>query len=243
MAPQHITESQSPSDKMSPTQENKPPIPAGAGAKKAMECYFAGTNHLEFRQRSSSASRTTRTFSRGGTPSRDAANAKTGASGCPEGAIDPDALKTALKKIPSVEKISIRPTPPRSRSISRSNSPLPDEELLDESLPDFYKVTLKPTERTGSQTRDILLGGNRLSGDATPTDDASVPEFRRNRLSRGASPTDDNSVPEFRRNRLSRGATPADDASVPEFRRVALRRTPSREQLTDEQAHKRSTLK
>merc|ERR1719250_88494 len=59
------------------------------------------------------------------------------------------------------------------------------------------------TERTGSQTRDILLGGNRLS----------------------------------------RGATPTGDASVPEFRRVALRRTPSREQLTDEQAHKRSTFK
>jgi len=224
MAPQHITESQSPSDKMSPTQENKPPIPVGAGAKKAMECYFAGTNHLEFRQRSSSASRSTRTFSRGGTPSRDAANAKTGASGCSEGAIDPEALKTALKKIPSVEKMSIRPTPPRSRSISRSNSPLPDEELLDESLPDFYKVTLKPTERTGSQTRDILLAGNRLSRDATPTRDASAPEYRRNRLS-------------------SRDATPNRDAPVPEFRRVALRRTPSREQLTDEQALKRSTLK
>jgi len=195
--------SQIPSDEMSPTQENKPPIPVGAGPKKAMETYFAGPNHLEFRQRSSSASRSTRTFSRGSTPSRDAANVKTGASGCPEGAVDPDILKNALKKIPSVEKMAIRPTPPRSRSISRSNSPLPEEELLDESLPDFYKVTLKTTERTGSQTRDILLGGNRLS----------------------------------------RGATPTGDASVPEFRRVALRRTPSREQLTDEQAHKRSTLK
>merc|ERR1719423_171878 len=100
--------------------------------------------------------------------------------------------------------INIRPTPPRSRSISRSHSPLPDEELLDETLPDFYKVTLKPTERTGSQTRDILLGGNRLSRGATPT---------------------------------------GNGADVPEFRRVALRRTPSREQLTDEQVHKRSTLK
>merc|ERR1719381_447423 len=162
---------------------------------------------MEFRQRSSSSSRTTRMFSRGATPSRDAAtNAITGANGgnaVPDGAIDPDALKNALKKIPSMEKISIRPTPPRSRSISRSHSPIPDKELLDETLPDFYKVTLKPTERTGSQTRDILLGGNRLS----------------------------------------RGATPTGDASVPEFRRVALRRTPSREQLTDEQAHKRSTLK
>merc|ERR1711872_1017900 len=111
--------------------------------------------------------------------------------------------KNALKKIPSLEKVSIRPTPPRSRSISRSHSPLPDEELLDESLPDFYKLTLKPTERTGSQTRDILLGGNRLS----------------------------------------RGATPSGDPSVPEFRRVALRRTPSREQLADDQVHRQSTLK
>merc|ERR1719285_571572 len=123
-----------------------------------MEAFFAGNNHMEFRQRSSSASRSTRTFSRGATPSRDAGSV-------PEGAIDPDALKNALKKIPSLEKVSIRPTRPRSRSISRSHSPLPDEELLDESLPDFYKLTLKPTERTGSQTRDILLGGNRLSPD------------------------------------------------------------------------------
>merc|ERR1712142_140488 len=62
----------------------------------------------------------------------------------------------------------------------------------------------KPTERTGSQTRDILLGGNRLS----------------------------------------RGATSSGgDSSVPEFRRVALRRTPSREQLSDELVHKQSTLK
>lgn len=193
---------------MSPTQENKPPIPTGAGAKKAMEAYFAGSNHMEFRQRSSSVTRSTRSFSRGATPSRDAANvANAGASGAapsiPEGAIDPDALKSALKKIPSLEKISIRPTPPRSRSISRHHSPLPDEELLDESLPDFYKVTLKPTERTGSQTRDILLGGNRLS----------------------------------------HGATPSKDSSVPEFRRMALRRTPSREQLADDQAHRQSTLK
>merc|ERR1719289_70135 len=170
-----------------------------------MEAYFAGTNHMEFRQSSSSASRTTRTFSRGATPSRDAANAAPGGV-VVEGAIDPDALKNALKKIPSVEKDAIRPTPPRSRSISRCRSPLPDEELLDESLPDFYKVTLKPTERTGSQTRDIRLAGNRLSRDATPT---------------GAS---------------------ADD-SVPEFRRVALRRTPSREQLADDRVHKESTLK
>merc|ERR1712142_1036668 len=168
-----------------------------------METFFAGPNHLEFRQRSSSASRSTRTFSRGSTPSRDTANVKTGASGCPEGAVDPEILKNALKKVPSMEKISIRPTPPRSRSISRSHSPLPDEELLDETLPDFYKVTLKPTERTGSQTRDILLGGNRLS----------------------------------------RGATPTGNGDVPEFRRVVLRRTPSREQLSDEQVHKRSTLK
>jgi len=207
MAPSQTVDPVISSDKMSPTQENKPPIPTGAGAKKAMEAYFAGNNHMEFRQRSSSSSRTTRTFSRGATPSRDAAtNAITGASGgnaVPEGAIDPDALKNALKKIPSMEKISIRPTPPRSRSISRSHSPLPDEELLDETLPDFYKVTLKPTERTGSQTRDILLGGNRLS----------------------------------------RGATPTGNGDVPEFRRVALRRTPSREQLSDEQVHKRSTLK
>jgi len=207
MAPSQTVDPVISSDKMSPTQENKPPIPTGAGAKKAMEAYFAGNNHMEFRQRSSSSSRTTRTFSRGATPSRDAAtNAITGGSGgnaVPEGAIDPDSLKNALKKIPSMEKISIRPTPPRSRSISRSHSPLPDEELLDETLPDFYKVTLKPTERTGSQTRDILLGGNRLS----------------------------------------RGATPTGNGDVPEFRRVALRRTPSREQLSDEQVHKRSTLK
>jgi len=204
MAPSQTVDPVISSDKMSPTQENKPPIPTGAGAKKAMEAYFAGNNHMELRQRSSSSSRTTRTFSRGATPSRDAAtNAITGANAVPEGAIDPDALKNALKKIPSMEKISIRPTPPRSRSISRSHSPLPDEELLDETLPDFYKVTLKPTERTGSQTRDILLGGNRLS----------------------------------------RGATPTGNGDVPEFRRVALRRTPSREQLSDEQVHKRSTLK
>merc|ERR1719289_11688 len=188
-----------------------------------MEAYFAGTNHMEFRQSSSSASRTTRTFSRGATPSRDAANAAPGGV-VVEGAIDPDALKNALKKIPSVEKDAIRPTPPRSRSISRCRSPLPDEELLDESLPDFYKVTLKPTERTGSQTRDIRLAGNRLSRDATPT---LVGEGGRNRLSsRGATPT---------------GAS-ADD-SVPEFRRVALRRTPSREQLADDRVHKESTLK
>jgi len=196
MAPTPLAEPLNHSDKMSPTQENKPPIPTGAGAKKAMEAFFAGNNHMEFRQRSSSASRSTRTFSRGATPSRDAGSV-------PEGAIDPDALKNALKKIPSLEKVSIRPTPPRSRSISRSHSPLPDEELLDESLPDFYKLTLKPTERTGSQTRDILLGGNRLS----------------------------------------RGATPSGDPSVPEFRRVALRRTPSREQLADDQVHRQSTLK
>jgi len=195
MAPSQIVEPMNASEKMSPTQENKPPIPTGSGAKKAMEAFFAGNNHLEFRQRSSSSSRTTRTFSRGATPSRDAE--------VPAGAIDPDALKNALKKIPSVEKIALRPTPPRSRSISRNRSPLPDEELLDESLPDFYKVSLKPTERTGSQTRDILLGGNRLSRDATPTRNGDMPEFRR----------------------------------------VALRRTPSREQLSDEQAHKRSTLK
>merc|ERR1719289_728373 len=182
-------------------------------------------NHMEFRQRSSSASRTTRTFSRGATPSRDAANAAPGGV-VVEGAIDPDALKNALKKIPSVEKDAIRPTPPRSRSISRCRSPLPDEELLDESLPDFYKVTLKPTERTGSQTRDIRLAGNRLSRDATPT---LVGEGGRNRFSRGATPT---------------GATGASaDDSVPEFRRVALRRTPSREQLADDRVHKESTLK
>jgi len=226
MAPSQTAEPLVPSDKQSPTQENKPPIPTGAGAKKAMEAYFAGTNHMEFRQRSSSASRTTRTFSRGATPSRDAANAAPGVAGgvVVEGAIDPDALKNALKKIPSVEKDAIRPTPPRSRSISRCRSPLPDEELLDESLPDFYKVTLKPTERTGSQTRDIRLAGNRLSRDATPT---LVGEGGRNRLSsRGATPT---------------GAS-ADD-SVPEFRRVALRRTPSREQLADDRVHKESTLK
>merc|ERR550519_2237368 len=204
MAPSLLAEPLNHSDKMSPTQENKPPIPTGAGAKKAMEAYFAGTNHMEFRQRSSSASRSTRTFSRGATPSRDGANVTKGASVVPEGAVDPEVLKNALKKIPSVEKISIRPTPPRSRSISRCHSPLPDEELQDESLPDFYKVNLKPTERTGSQTRDIFLGGNRLS----------------------------------------RGATPSGgDSSVPEFRRVALRRTPSREQLSDELVHKQSTLK
>jgi len=228
MAPSQTAEPLVPSDKQSPTQENKPPIPTGAGAKKAMEAYFAGTNHMEFRQRSSSASRTTRTFSRGATPSRDAANAAPGVAGgvVVEGAIDPDALKNALKKIPSVEKDAIRPTPPRSRSISRCRSPLPDEELLDESLPDFYKVTLKPTERTGSQTRDIRLAGNRLSRDATPT---LVGEGGRNRFSRGATPT---------------GATGASaDDSVPEFRRVALRRTPSREQLADDRVHKESTLK
>jgi len=201
MAPSVAAEPVNHSDKMSPTQENKPPIPTGAGVKKAMEAYFTGNNHMEFRQRSSSASRSTRTLSRGATPSRDAVNG--GASGAPEGAIDPDVLKNALKKIPSVEKIAIRPTPPRSRSISRCHSPLPDEELRDESLPEFYKVNLKPTERTGSQTRDILLGGNRLS----------------------------------------RGATPSGDVSVPEFHRVALRRTPSREQLADERVHKQSTLK
>lgn len=201
MAPSVAAELVNNSDKTSPTQENKPPIPTGAGVKKAMEAYFTGNNHMEFRQRSSSASRSTRTFSRGATPSRDAVNG--GASGAPEGAIDPDILKNALRKIPSVEKIAIRPTPPQSRSISRCHSPLPDEELRDESLPEFYKVNLKPTERTGSQTRDILLGGNRLS----------------------------------------RSATPSGDVSVPEFHRVALRRTPSREQLADERVHKQSTLK
>jgi len=195
MAPSVATELVNNSDKTTPTQENKPPIPTGAGVKKAMEAYFTGNNHMEFRQRSSSASRSTRTFS------RDAVNG--GASGAPEGAIDPDVLKNALKKIPSVEKIAIRPTPPRSRSISRCHSPLPEEELRDESLPEFYKVNLKPTERTRSQTRDILLGGNHLS----------------------------------------RSATPSGDVSVPEFHRVALRRTPSREQLADERVHKQSTLK
>jgi len=204
MAPSQIIEPVTVGEKMSPTQENKPPIPAGTGAKKAMEAYFAGNNHMEFRrllsnswiQRSSSSSaRTTRTFSRGATPSRE--------TGVPEGAVDPEVLKNALKKIPSVEKIALRPTPPRSRSISRCRSPLPDEELLDEKLPDFYKLTLKPTERTGSQTRDILLSGDRLS----------------------------------------RGATPTKSGDVPEFRRVALRRTPSREQLADEDVHKRSTLR
>merc|ERR1712142_182495 len=139
----------------------------------------------------------------GATPSRDGADVTKGASVVPEGAVDPDVLKNALKKIPSVEKIAIRPTPPRSRSISRCHSPLPDEELRDESLPEFYKVNLKPTERTRSQTRDILLGGNRLS----------------------------------------RSATPSGDVSVPEFHRVALRRTPSREQLAGERVHKQSTLK
>merc|ERR1719285_77383 len=42
---------------------------------------------------------------------------------------------------------------------------------------------------------------------------------------------------------FSRGATPSGDPSVPEFRRVALRRTPSREQLADDQVHRQSTLK
>jgi len=225
MAPSQTAEPLVHTDKQSPTQENKPPIPTGAGAKKAMEAYFAGTNHMEFRQRSSSASRTTRTFSRGATPSRDVANAAPSvAGGVVEGAIDPDALKNALKKIPSAEKDPIRPTPPRSRSISRCRSPLPDEELLDESLPDFYKVTLKPTERTGSQTRDIRLAGNRLSRGATPTFEGAA---ARNRLSRGATPT----------------GVGASDDSVPEFRRVALRRTPSREQLADDRVLKESTLK
>jgi len=226
MAPSQTAEPLVNSDKQSPTQENKPPIPTGAGAKKAMEAYFAGTNHMEFRQRSSSASRTTRTFSRGATPSREAVNAAPCvAGGVVEGAIDPDALKNALKKIPSSEKDPIRPTPPRSRSISRCRSPLPDEELLDESLPDFYKVTLKPTERTGSQTRDIRLAGNRLSRGATPSFEGAA--AARNRLSRGATPT----------------GVGASDDSVPEFRRVALRRTPSREQLADDRVHKESTLK
>jgi len=194
MAPLRNQEPLITSEKNSPTKENKPPIPSGAGAKKSMEAHFAGSNHMEFRQRSSSASRTTvRSFSRGSTPSRDT----------PDGAVDPELLKSALKKIPSLEKISLRPTPPRSRSISRSNSPLPDEELADESLPDFYKLTLKPTERTGSQTRDILLAGNRKSRDVTPS-----------------------------RQR---------DSTVPEFRRVTLRRTPSREQVDDEESLRAST--
>jgi hypothetical protein len=33
----------------SPLGENKPPIPVGAGAKKAMEAHFVGHNNLEFR--------------------------------------------------------------------------------------------------------------------------------------------------------------------------------------------------
>ena len=49
MAPAQIVEPVISTDKMSPTQENKPPIPTGAGAKKAMEAYFAGNNHMEFR--------------------------------------------------------------------------------------------------------------------------------------------------------------------------------------------------
>jgi len=86
-------------------------------------------------------------------------------------------------------------------------------------------VTLKPTERTGSQTRDIRLAGNRLSRGATPTFEGAA--AARNRLSRGATPT----------------GVGASDESVPEFRRVALRRTPSREQLADDRVHKESTLK
>ena len=49
MAPSQIAEPMNGCEKVSPTQENKPPIPTGAGAKKAMEAYFAGTNHMEFR--------------------------------------------------------------------------------------------------------------------------------------------------------------------------------------------------
>lgn len=201
------------------TQENKPPIPIGAGAKKAMEPFFTGVN-MEFRQRSSSASRSTlKTSSRGSTPSREVA------SGNRDNSVDAEMLSSALKKMPTLEKNPYRPTPPRSRSISRAESPLPASELLDESLPDFYKVTLKKTERTGSQTRDILLDGTRPNVGAAPlTGDVDA-------------------SPKFRRGSSSFQTQNIENEEAPEFRRVVLRRTPSKEQLDDEATLRASSRK
>jgi len=220
MAPSQLDSAAADKAPTSTTQENKPPIPTGGGAKKAMELFFTGVNHMEFRQRSSSASRSTlKTSSRGATPSREVA------SGNRNNSVDAEMLSSALKKIPSLEKNPYRPTPPRSRSISRAESPLPASELLDESLPDFYKVTLKKTERTGSQTRDILLDGTRANGDAVP-------------LTGGL-----NESPKFHRSSSSSQPQNTENEEVPEFRRVVLRRTPSKEQLDDEATLRASSRK
>jgi len=206
------------------TKENKPPIPVGAGAKKAMDSYFTGINSTssEFRQRSSSSSRTVlKSSSRGTTPSRDLPSTSNR-----DNCVDVETLANALKKMPGLERNVHRPTPPRSRSISRAESPLPDAEMLDESLPDFYKVTLKKTDRTGSQTRDIVLDGHRQTSQAqrTPSVEPQMQRFRRGSFS-GTSLKD------------------GEEANLPEFKRVALKRTPSREQLDDEATHRASTRK
>jgi len=206
------------------TKENKPPIPVGAGAKKAIDSYFTGINSTssEFRQRSSSSSRTVlKSSSRGTTPSRDLPPTSNR-----DNCVDVEMLANALKKMPGLERNAHRPTPPRSRSISRAESPLPDAEMLDESLPDFYKVTLKKTDRTGSQTRDIVLDGHRQTSQAqrAPSVEPQMQRFRRGSFS-GTSVKD------------------GEEANLPEFKRVTLKRTPSREQLDDEATHRASTRK
>jgi len=140
--------------------------------------------------------------------------------------VDVELLANALKKMPGLERNVHRPTPPRSRSISRAESPLPDAEMLDESLPDFYKVTLKETDRTGSQTRDIVLDGHRQTSQAqrAPSVEPQMQRFRRGSFS--GTPVKD-----------------GEEVNLPEFKRVTLKRTPSREQLDDEATHRASTRK
>merc|ERR1712136_654887 len=191
---------------------------------KAMDSYFTGINstNSEFRQRSSSSSRTVlKSSSCGTTPSRDLPPTSNR-----DNCVDSEMLANALKKMPGLERNVHRPTPPRSRSISRAESPLPDAEMLDESLPDFYKVTLKKTDRTGSQTRDIVLDGHGQTSQAqrAPSVEPQMQRFRRGSFS-GTSLKD------------------GEEANLPEFKRVALKRTPSREQLDDEATHRASTRK
>merc|ERR1712136_425665 len=191
---------------------------------KAMDSYFTGINstNSEFRQRSSSSSRTVlKSSSCGTTPSRDLPPTSNR-----DNCVDSEMLANALKKMPGLERNVHRPTPPRSRSISRAESPLPDAEMLDDSLPDFYKVTLKKTDRTGSQTRDIVLDGHRQTSQAQRalSVEPQMQRFRRGSFS-GTSLKD------------------GEEANLPEFKRVALKRTPSREQLDDEATHRASTRK
>merc|ERR1712136_462835 len=191
---------------------------------KAMDSYFTGINSTssEFRQRSSSSSRTVlKSSSRGTTPSRDLPPTSNR-----DDCVDSEMLANALKKMPGLERNVHRPTPPRSRSISRAESPLPDAEMLDDSLPDFYKVTLKKTDQTGSQTRDIVLDGHRQTSQAQRalSVEPQMQRFRRGSFS--GLPVKD-----------------GEEANLPEFKRVALKRTPSREQLDDEATHRASTRK